>query len=200
MTVTASNYALRPNDFYETEPWATDAAIREIKALGLWRSGAVWEPAAGNHAMVAPLLRAGASRVFTSDIAAYDHAHDFLYDFLSDKDAQAPGRHFDLVTNPPYGPGNWLAYRFAKKALARCDGYVALLLTAKFDFGSTRTGLFRDNTRFQAKVALIDRISWAGNGKTGTEDHAWYIWGPEGAPQMDPVIRYQGNPSRRSAS
>lgn len=55
---------------------------------------------------------------------------------------------------------------------------VALLLTAKFDFGKTRRHLFADNPRFMAKIALLDRISWAANGKTGTEDHAWYVWGP----------------------
>lgn len=76
------------------------------------------------------------------------------------------------------GKGNRDAVRFAEVALERCNGMVALLLTAKFDFGKTRRHLFQDNPRFMAKIALLDRISWAGNGETGTEDHAWYVWGP----------------------
>lgn len=71
MTVTASKYALRENDLYETEEWATTVAINALKDLGLWRKGTVWEPAAGNHAMVRPLCQAGAKRVITSDIATY---------------------------------------------------------------------------------------------------------------------------------
>ena len=53
---------------------------------------------------------------------------------------------------------------------------MALLLTAKFDFGKTRRHLFRDNPRFAAKIALIDRIQWFPGDTSGTEDHAWYVW------------------------
>lgn len=191
MTVTASNYAPKKNDLYETEEWAVDAVIRAMRQLGLWRCGSVWEPAAGNHAMVAPLLRAGASRVITSDICTYRHTHSFMLDFLSDEGPDIDLGDHDLVSNPPYGRQNRMAVKFAERALQRCNGYVALLLTAKFDFGSTRTHLFRDCDRFRAKVALLDRVSWEGNGETGTEDHAWYIWGPMGAPKVDPVALYQ---------
>lgn len=61
--------------------------------------------------------------------------------------------------------------------MKRCDGFVALLLTAKFDFGKTRADLFRDNPRFVAKIALVDRIQWFPGDKSGIEDHAWYVWG-----------------------
>ena len=50
MTVAASKYALKPNDLYETEPWATQAVCRVSRQLGLAQNGrTVWEPAAGNH-------------------------------------------------------------------------------------------------------------------------------------------------------
>ena len=55
---------------------------------------------------------------------------------------------------------------------------IVLLLTAKFDFGKTRADLFRDNPRFTAKIALVDRIQWFPGDSSGTEDHAWYVWGP----------------------
>lgn len=172
MTVTASNYARAENDLYQTEPWATEALLRRFPVRGL----TVWEPAAGNH-LIADVLRENGAVVVTSDIVRYDREHSAIFDFLAPKKLdEAPVVARDLITNPPYGKGNRDAVKFAELALERCDGLVALLLTAKFDFGKTRRHLFADNKRFRAKIALLDRISWAGNGETGTEDHAWYVW------------------------
>jgi hypothetical protein len=174
MTVTASNYAPIANHFYQTEPWATEVLLRHFPVTDM----VVWEPAAGNHLMADVLREAGAV-VVTSDIVRYDREHSRLFDFLAERGPnEPPGIASAIITNPPYGKGNRLAVRFAELALERCDGMVALLLTAKFDFGKTRRHLFQDNHRFMAKIALLDRISWAGNGETGTEDHAWYVWGP----------------------
>jgi hypothetical protein len=174
MTVTASTYARRANDLYETEEWATRALLRHLPPLaGL----TVWEPAAGNH-RIARVLTATGAHVITSDIATYDHAHDLLYDMLAPPEWAVPCDA--IVTNPPYGPGNRDAALFARHSIGRCDGWVALLLTAKFDSGSTRTDLFRDNPRFAGKVVLLDRLSWTLDGVTGTEDHCWYVWRPVG--------------------
>lgn len=174
MTVGASSFARKDNDLYETEAWATEALLRQFPVAGL----DVWEPAAGNHAIVDVLRDNGAVLVITSDIVTYERAHSFEWDFLAGLELSLPDVGA-IITNPPYGKGNRDAVKFAELALDRCDGLVALLLTAKFDFGKTRSHLFRDCDRFMAKIALLDRISWAGNGETGTEDHAWYVWGPE---------------------
>ena len=192
MTVTASNFERRENDLYETEAWAVHALIRALKDLQIWRRATIWEPAAGNHAMVAPFLDEGVPNVVTSDIVTYHRRHSFHFDFLSSNFPAREWGDFDLITNPPYGKQNRVAVKFAELALARCPGVVALLLTAKFDFGSTRKHLFGDNPRFRAKLALTDRISWAGNGETGTEDHAWYIWGPAGSRSRRPICLYEG--------
>jgi hypothetical protein len=192
MTVTASKYPLKKNDLYETEAWAVFAVIKALKDLELWRDGTIWEPAAGTHAMVSPFYRSGAKTVITSDICTYGPQHSFMMDFLEGDEPNSSIGEYDLISNPPYGRQNRLAVQFAEKSLLRCEGYVALLLTAKFDFGSTRTHLFRDNDRFRAKVALIDRVSWEGNGETGTEDHAWYIWGPKDTVSVNTELLYQG--------
>lgn len=188
MTVTASKYDVKANYFYETEAWATEALVRQFPVSGM----TVWEPAAGNHKM-ADVLRAAGAKVWTSDIARYDIDQDEIFDFLQDS---LLARHFGfsaVITNPPYGKGNRIAVQFIRNALDVCqNGMVAMLLTAKFDFGSTRVDLFRDNPRFVAKIHLIDRISWEGNGKTGTEDHAWYVWGPRPIVPQKPVIYYAG--------
>lgn len=191
MTVVASNYTRAENDLYQTEPWATEAFIRRFPVSGLW----TWEPAAGNHLM-ADVLRDAGAKVYTTDIARYDRDHDAIFDFFkSEQDAwYVPAACDDLdaiITNPPYGKCNRDAVRFARQALKMCPGLVALLLTAKFDFGSTRHDLFRDNPRFTAKINLVDRISWAGNGETGTEDHAWYVWTVKRETE-NPVIFYEG--------
>lgn len=186
MTVTASNYARRENDLYQTEPWATEALLRSYPVGGM----TIWEPAAGNHLM-ADVLRDSGATVRTSDIKTYDREHDALYDFLIDRPHREPTVQ-GIITNPPYGKGNRDAVKFAKLALERCEGMVALLLTAKFDFGNTRFSLFRDNPRFRAKIALTDRLSWTLDGATGTEDHAWYVWGPADSQRRPPYLLYAG--------
>lgn len=184
MTVVASSYARQANDLYQTEPWATEAALRHIGDL----LGVVWEPAAGNHLM-ADVMRDRGLIVFTSDIVTYDRDHDDIINFL--EGGMLPVYYDDIMTNPPYGKGNRDAEKFARLCLRQCTGYIALLLTAKFDSGSTRVDLFRDSRRFMMKIVLIDRISWFGGGE-GTEDHCWYIWGPIDRPQTAPIIIYEG--------
>lgn len=190
MTVTASKYARAENDLYQTEPWVTEALLRHFPVTGM----ALWEPAAGNHLMV-DVLKETARCVAATDIATYDREHDGVFDFFNPEPWYAPSccDFVDgIITNPPYGKGNRDAVRFCEIALKRTCGLVAMLLTAKFDFGNTRAHLFRDNPRFAAKIALTDRISWTLDGVTGTEDHAWYVWTE--APRLPrlPALLYAG--------
>lgn len=188
MTVTRSRFAPQENSLYETEEWATQCVLRHFPVAGR----RVWEPAAGRHKM-ADVLRAAGADVVTSDIATYDRDHDFLYDFLHWLDCPDVGEVDGIYSNPPFGPGNRLAQRFVELALERCAGTVAMLLTAKFDFGNTRHHLFRDNRRFAAKIALVDRIQWFPGEYGGTEDHAWYIWtSTAGAGLGRPALLYEG--------
>lgn len=191
MTVVASNYARKANDLYQTEPWATEALLRHFPVHAGYL---VWEPAAGNH-MIADVLREAGAFVWTTDICRYDRVHNETFDFLN---GDSEPRNFgSLITNPPYGKGNRDAVRFAELALKRCAGTVALLLTAKFDFGKTRFHLFRDNPRYAAKIALVDRIQWFPGDSSGTEDHAWYVWGPAPGPGCGQArTLYEGNPAK----
>lgn len=169
MTVVKSNYAPQINQFYETEEWSTEALLRNLNKYKLV-SESIWEPAAGNHKIV-NVLKKYKYDVTSSDITTYENQHDFIFDFFEPYD----GEKFDwIITNPPYGPGNRQAVKFIELALERSKN-VAMLLTAKFDFGKTRRHLFQDSKRFWFKLALLDRLSFF-DGKTGTEDHAWYVW------------------------
>lgn len=192
MTVVASNYARKENDLYQTEPWATEVLLRH---LPIYDGAPIWEPSAGNH-LIADVLTEHGGRVITSDIVVYDRQHHMLFDFLHrDKGASGLNRHGEdwIVTNPPYGNQNRDAVRYAELALERSTGWVALLLTAKFDFGKTRVHLFRDNDRFAFKIALIDRIQWFPGKSSGTEDHAWYVWAPSPGPGIGQArIIYEG--------
>lgn len=187
MAFTASSYERKHLDLYETEEWAVEALLRCFPLRGDHR---VWEPAAGNHKMADVLRKAGAAHVWTSDIATFDREHDFVFDFLSDGWHPPIGANA-IITNPPYGKGNRDAVKFCQIALERCSGMVAMLLTAKFDFGKTRQPLFRDNRRFAGKIALLDRIQWFPGETGGTEDHAWYVWGPSHFPST-PRMYWEG--------
>ena len=173
MTVVASNYARKENDLYQTEPWATEALLKFFPISNL----IVWEPSAGNHLIVDVLKENGAKKVWSSDIQLYDKPHDFKYDFIEENYGGLPELDA-IITNPPYGKGNRTAVKYAELAIERA-GFVALLLTAKFDFGKTRLHLTRDNKRYYGKINLIDRIQWFEGETSGTEDHAWYIWTKE---------------------
>lgn len=186
MTVVASNYARVANDLYQTEPWATE--VLDFFFPVQYRH--IWCASAGNHLMSDVLKDCGA-QVITSDVATYDRAHDFMFDFLAGDDLFTPVDH-DIVENPPYGAQNRVAAAYARKALKRSPGFVALLLTAKFDSGSTRYDLLSNNPRFTAKIVLTDRIKWfPGTDQTGTEDHAWFVW-TERRPTAQPVLLYGG--------
>jgi hypothetical protein len=186
VTVVASNYARKENDLYQTEPWATEALLRSVPIA---HGCHIWEPAAGNH-LIADVLRDFGMRVLTSDIVTYDRSHDETLDFF---DKHSLRWCEAIITNPPYGKGNRDAVRFARLALDRCPGLVALLLTAKFDFGKTRADLFALNPRFSCKIALVDRIQWFPGDSSGTEDHAWYVWEAAPGRRSDhPVALYAG--------
>lgn len=180
MTVVKSNYELTHNELYETEYWCTQKLIKHFPVEGL----TVHEPCAGNHKIADVLMLAGAA-VITSDIEQYNRPHMFLHDYLN----ALPIQTDCVITNPPYGAQNRLAAKFARLALERCSGLVAMLLTAKFDSGSTRHDLFRNSKRFAAKIVLTDRVKWFGDGG-GTDDHAWFVWT---APHdRRPVLIYEG--------
>lgn len=184
MTIVRSRFDRQKDELYETEEWVTEALLRHLDITGM----KVREPAAGNHKMVRVLQRE-ATHVYASDIRTYSQPH-IESDFFAD-DAWYPPEHCDaLITNPPYGRQNRLAMQFAELALQRCKGWVALLLTAKFDSGKSRVHLFRDNPRFSTKIVLLDRIQWFDGEYGGTEDHAWFVWAPVGM-TVDARLEYE---------
>lgn len=190
MTVVASAYQRRDYELYETEAWATNELLR---ILALPPKTLIWEPAAGNH-KIADVLSANGLLALTSDVTVHNRDHHFIQDFFEPFVAPSVS---GIISNPPYGKQNILAARFARLCLERCSGWVALLLTAKFDFGKTRGDLFEKNPRFFLKINLVDRIQWFPGDNQGTEDHAWYVWCPEpGIGPGNAKLSYARNPDR----
>ncbi|MGO4510908.1 hypothetical protein CT676_00720 [Bradyrhizobium sp. MOS001] len=75
---------------------------------------------------MADVLRVAGFDVITSDIVTYRRSrpHSLIFDFLNGS-AIVPPRFCDvIITNPPYGPQNCTAAKFARLALQRCPGVV----------------------------------------------------------------------------
>lgn len=175
MTVANSNYDRMAGDKYFTPAWTTEA-LMSVETFNR-----VWDPAGGDGGIIAALPATIISRA--SDIAP-DSDYVSRCDFFDVADAD----DFDIVTNPPYGPGSRLAVRFIEHALAltqRHGGKVAMLLKVGFDSAPGRVRLFRDHPAFAAEYRVTKRISWAnlppkfdakGNLVGPTEHHSWMIW------------------------
>jgi hypothetical protein len=133
----------------------------------------IWEPAAGEGAIVRSLEEAG-FKVIASDIADYGLTGCRVgIDYLSARpvpDVQG------IVTNPPYR----LAMRFAEKALAEV-GYLALLLRTNFLESTSRLRFFRDNPPSRIwissrRLPMMHRHGWKGPRAPSNTCFAWFIW------------------------
>jgi hypothetical protein len=139
-----------------TPAWCTRALLPHLPRS----PKVIWEPAAGNGAIVNALQAIG------TDISAGD---DFLL-----RSALPPGVDA-VVTNPPFR----LATQFIRHALKLMEsprGMVSMLLRIDFDSAKSRADIF-DHPAFAKKVVLRDRIRWF-EGSTGAPsfNHCWQIW------------------------
>ena len=179
-------------DDYPTPPWpVVDGLAAHVSLHGK----KTWEFACGRGDMVRSLETVGANVYATGIVRGYPDQHEVL-DFLAERTPSGLA-HCDLMaTNPPYGPRG----RTAEKMIARClqlltDGFtnfVALLLSADFDSGSTRSQFFR-SPFFDSKIILTRRIVWFPNPdpdrERPKENNAWFCWTRHCA-RRPPVILY----------
>ncbi len=154
-----SGYQRKERGLYETPAWVTEALrphLRDVQSI--------WEPAAGNGAMVRVFEGWGLKAIDYTDIV---DGHDFL--------AEGPRPIEAIITNPPYNQ----AQEFIEHALKimKPRGCVAMLLRTDFDHAKTRQHLFGNCAQFEKKLVLTKRIKWFAD-STGSPsfNHAWYIW------------------------
>src|SRR5262249_9136830 len=157
------------------DPYFTCAeAIASLIALeGPHLPKRLWEPAAGDGAIVNPLRETG-RLVIASDIHDYGLEGCAIRDYLT---ADPPPGIEGLVTNPPYRP----AEEFARKALSEVP-YVAFLVRSNFNIDGVKRMPFRAShppTRIwwsARRLPMMHRYGWKGNRSTSNTPHCWLVW------------------------
>ena len=133
----------------------------------------IWEPAAGDGAIVKPLLAAG-YQVTATDLMDYGlEACASGVDYL--QAAPRPGIE-GVVTNPPYR----LAIDFAQKALSEVP-YLALLLRTNFLESTARLPFFRRHPPARIwissrRLPMMHRHGWEGPRAPSNTCFAWFVW------------------------
>jgi hypothetical protein len=145
----------------------------------------IWEPAAGDGAIVRVLERAGYDVVYASDIADYGEGFD-VADYLT-CDAMIQD-DLGIITNPPFK----LAEEFVRKALLRDEvAYLALLLRTNFLEGVKRRQLFEDCPLSRVwissrRLPMMHRFGWEGPKSTSNTCYAWFVWNRNPADPVHP--------------
>jgi hypothetical protein len=157
-------------DAYFSPPEAT---VSLLSIEGQYLPKCIWEPAAGDGAIVRPLIQAG-FQVFASDLIDYGLENcDTGVDYLK----AAPRREtHGIVTNPPYK----LAMKFAEKAL-RETFYLALLLRTNFLESTARIDFFREHQPARIwissrRLPMMHRHGWQGKRAPSNTCFAWFVW------------------------
>ena len=180
-TVGGSGIERITNDFYATPPTIAAALLPFLPDRETL--GTIWEPAAGDGAIVKVLQKAGYP-VVASDLidrgAGYRSGVDFLAVNALPKGVRS------IITNPPYGDG--LGEAFMRHALALLEpvgGYVSMLMRSEFLFAQSRRDLF---TRSDFEPPLyVGRPRWFSETKVSPRfEFAWFGFklGHEGTPPV----------------
>jgi hypothetical protein len=164
------HHADRALDAYFSPPEAAFSLL-EIEDSRLPQC--IWEPAAGNGALVRPFEAAG-FKVVASDIADYGLEGCVTgLDYLS---AKRPHGVEGIVTNPPYK----IAVEFAEKALKEAP-YLALLLRTNFLESTARLPFFRKHQPARIwissrRLPMMHRHGWKGPQAPSNTCFAWFVW------------------------
>ena len=164
-------YLDRGHDFYQTPERATNALL---DAVDLSRR-TVWEPCAGDGAMVRP-MRERDIAVVCSDIVERDFPLDFVGDFFA-RDAAPVGCSI-IVTNPPFR----LSAPFVRHALMLVYEVIVFEKLTFFE-SARRTDLFCPGGglfaiyAFAHRLPMIHRESWTGKRQNSSSIlYAWFHW------------------------
>jgi hypothetical protein len=157
--------AERGLDMYPTPPEAT----RSLLALESFPR-VVWEPAAGDGAIV-DVLRAAGHDVIASDVADYG-AGFTVADYLT---APVPPGVEAIVTNPPFS----LLLEFAAKAVREVP-HVALLARLNALESARRLPFYRAHPPrvlvSSRRLPMMHRAGWDGPRASSNHTFAWLVW------------------------
>jgi len=195
----------RPQDFYATPEWCTEALLAQEQ---FW--GTVYEPAVG-EGHIAKILHKHGLRVLGSDLfKTVPHTEDFgksfidvpiweggeywidfldlkkTYSFLRSNEAGDPPNHHPdhIITNPPFKHTEGFilqAKNFAKHK-------IAMLMKLNHLAGKGRLVDIWEDKKFPLKKVLVfsRRITFEGYSCSTTLEMAWCVWerGFEGLPYI----------------
>lgn len=197
-----TGFKRRLHDFYQTEPWVTEALCRAVE---FDPHLLLWEPACGDGRMARVLGRWHAAVVATDliDHGYGDTSHDFLNEATSGWLAATRDTPIGaIVTNPPFS----LDVPFIERALALtrpAQGIVAMLHRHEFDAPKKNRRLFRGHPAYAVKFILPRRPRWGddaedgrGKRKGGRFAYAWYLW--DWRWRGEPVTRFLDEPGMRA--
>lgn len=164
--VWADSLPREKDDFYPTPPEPTRAFLA-AELPRLRKFPAIWEPAAGDGAMVREMESCGLP-VVASDLVDRGAGAEIrsFYDFA---EAPAPA----ILTNPPFNEcntGRWITHALAGLGVR----YMALLLPFNWPGAESRSGLWTKHT--PARVYLMRwRVDFTGKGAPPMLN-AWFVW------------------------
>jgi hypothetical protein len=178
MSSTNRGAVRKPQDFYETPEWLTEAIMPYLRQWWYGSDGSyrrILEPASGNGAIVRVVERwFPEAHIDAGDI---QNGQDFLaYEYSGPYDL--------IITNPPYS----LAMEFVQRAftyhnsqvphglLSMDRGLVAMLLRLNFLGSQERAPWFRQFGNTPSVYVTPKRPDFTGDGGDSTE-YAWFVWG-----------------------
>lgn len=171
-----NNYELKENEFYSTPAWVTENLINFGNMKDIISDFNIWEPAAGNGAMV-DVLKPHCKSLFASDIKPQREdivEKDYLHEYKNDAlDGWKEIYNFDFViTNPPFS----LAEKFINQTLSNGVGGLFLLRNG-FDLSKKRKYLLGHiffKILLQKRIRLIE-----GSTTSPMYTLAWYCFIPQ---------------------
>lgn len=192
----ASGYERNRLDRYWTNPWMTQALVRELSAIRFDFPDTVWECAAGRGDMSRALKECN-HKVYSSDIdmSEFDknigpgHECSFLDEF------QVPDGVKSIVTNPPYNePWRGISNDFIRHGLGFFDQgveFMAMLLRSEFRCGKTRKDMFGECRHYMGELVLTTRPRWdygdpdAPENASPRHNFSWFLWSKDYRFHMD---------------
>ena len=160
------NYERVVCEAYFTPAWCVEVLLRHFSFQS------VWEPAAGNGAIVRVLRSHDVQCAMSDKTPASPKIPEC--DFFT-RDAM-PETMSDIITNPPYNKAD----EFIEHALnltRATNGKVSMLLRNEFDSAAKRVRFFADQPAFSNKLCLTKRPRWFKNSTMSPRHNfAWFSW------------------------
>ena len=159
-----STFPRRARDLYPTPAEAVTPLLRHLP------TGVRFvEPCAGDGALVKALETAGHSCVFASDIAPQAAG-------IEPGDVMALDHGWGaemFITNPPW-PGRYLRGEPTLSVILHLSRFLPTWLLLPADFAHNK--YFSRVKPICSAIVSVGRVSWIGNGTSGVDNAAWYLF------------------------